>query len=57
MVIPLLRLLEDWREALDKNVYVSAVLMDLSKAFDCEKNKYSNSCVVRNFFYERSKKP
>ena len=31
----LLRLLEDWREALDKNVYVSAVLMDLSKAFDC----------------------
>ena len=35
MVIPLLRLLEDWREALDKNVYVSAVLMDLSKAFDC----------------------
>ena len=35
MVIPLLRLLADWREALDKNVYVSAVLMDLSKAFDC----------------------
>ena len=35
MVIPLLRLLKDWREALDKNVYVSAVLMDLSKAFDC----------------------
>jgi hypothetical protein len=32
----LLRLLEDWREALDKkNFYVSAVLMDLSKAFDC----------------------
>jgi hypothetical protein len=28
-------MLKDWREALDKNVYVSAVLMDLSKAFDC----------------------
>jgi hypothetical protein len=31
----LLRLLEDGREALDKTLYVSAVLMDLSKAFDC----------------------
>ena len=31
----LLRLLEDWRETLDKNQYVAAVLMDLSKAFDC----------------------
>ena len=32
---PLLRLLEDWKQALDKNEYVVAVLMDLSKAFDC----------------------
>ena len=31
----LLRLLEDWRTALDKNQYVAAILMDLSKAFDC----------------------
>ena len=31
----LLGLLEDWREALDKNQYIAAVLMDLSKAFDC----------------------
>ena len=31
----LLRVLEDWREALDKNQYIAAVLMDLSKAFDC----------------------
>jgi hypothetical protein len=29
------RLLEDWRNALEKNQYVAAVLMDLSKAFDC----------------------
>ena len=31
----LLRLLEDWREALDKHYYIASVLMDLSKAFDC----------------------
>ena len=31
----LLRLLEDWKSALDKNCYVAAILMDLSKAFDC----------------------
>ena len=29
------RLIEDWRTALDKNQYIAAVLMDLSKAFDC----------------------
>ena len=31
----LLRLLEDWKYALDNNEYVAAILMDLSKAFDC----------------------
>ena len=31
----LIRLLEEWREKLDKNFIVAAVLMDLSKAFDC----------------------
>ena len=31
----LLRLLKDWRLALDKKCYAVAVLMDLSKAFDC----------------------
>ena len=31
----LLRLLEDWKGALDENEYVAAVLMDLSMAFDC----------------------
>ena len=31
----LIRLLEEWREKLDKNFIVGAVLMDLSKAFDC----------------------
>ena len=27
--------MEDWKEALDKNLYVGAILMDLSKVFDC----------------------
>ena len=31
----LIRLLEEWREKLDKSFVVGAVLMDLSKAFDC----------------------
>ena len=31
----LIRLLEEWRDKLDKNFIVGAVLMDLSKAFDC----------------------
>ena len=31
----LLRLLEDWRKALDSHECVVAILMDLSKAFDC----------------------
>ena len=31
----LISLLEEWRENLDKNFTMGAVLMDLSKAFDC----------------------
>ena len=31
----LLRVIEDWKNALDKNEYLAAILMDLSKAFDC----------------------
>ena len=31
----LIRLLEEWREKLDKNFAEGAVLMNLSKAFDC----------------------
>ena len=31
----LLRIIEDWKQALDDNKYVAAILMDLSKAFDC----------------------
>ena len=31
----LLRLIENWKTALDSNLFTGAVLMDLSKAFDC----------------------
>ena len=31
----LVRLIENWKESLDKNFVTGAVLMDLSKAFDC----------------------
>lgn len=31
----LLKIIEDWKKALDQNKYVAAILMDLSKAFDC----------------------
>ena len=30
-----IRLLENWKQKLDKNFIVGAVLMDLSKTFDC----------------------
>ena len=31
----LMRLIENWRKALDNSLFTGAVLMDLSKAFDC----------------------
>lgn len=31
----LLKIIEDWKKALDQNKFVAAILMDLSKAFDC----------------------
>ena len=31
----LIKLIEDWKRALDKGEHVGAILMDLSKAFDC----------------------
>ena len=31
----ILRLIEEWKEKLDKEFFAGAVLMDLSKAFDC----------------------
>ena len=31
----LIRLIEEWRKILDNNYFIGAILMDLSKAFDC----------------------
>ena len=31
----ILRLIEEWKEKLDKGFFAGAVLMDLSKTFDC----------------------
>jgi hypothetical protein len=31
----MLKIIEDWKQAIDCNQYTAAVLMDLSKAFDC----------------------
>ena len=31
----LLKVIEDWKKALDQNRYVAAIFMDLLKAFDC----------------------
>ena len=35
----LLKIIEDWKKALDENIFVAAILMDLSKAFDCLPHK------------------
>jgi hypothetical protein len=29
------KIIEDWKKALDENKYITTILMDLSKAFDC----------------------
>jgi hypothetical protein len=34
-ITTLLKIIKDWKQALDQNKYIAAVLMDLSKAFDC----------------------
>jgi hypothetical protein len=41
-----LRLLEDWKSALDNNCYVAVILMDLSKAFDCLPHDFFLSKLV-----------
>jgi lipoate-protein ligase A len=37
-MLSFLRIIEDWKKALDDNKFIAAILMDLSKAFDCFPN-------------------
>ena len=55
----LIRLIENWKKSLDQNKFVGAVLMDLSKAFNCIPHDlliakmhaygFSKECLI--FFY------
>jgi hypothetical protein len=47
----LLRLLEDWKSALDNNCYVAAILMDLSKAFNCLPRLYDKNSESDYYFF------
>jgi hypothetical protein len=38
----LLRIIEDWKKALDENKFIAAILMDLSKAFEYNTILHSN---------------
>jgi hypothetical protein len=49
----LLRLLEDWKSALDNNCYVAAILMDLSKDFDCLPHDILLSKLAAYGLYDR----
>jgi hypothetical protein len=31
----LIKIIDDWKKALDDNKFIAAILIDLSKAFDC----------------------
>ena len=43
----LIRLIENWRHALDNNLFTGAVLMDLSKVFDC----IPHDLLIAKLFY------
>ena len=59
----LMRLTENWKQSLDKNKFVLAVLMDLSKAFDCipyelviaKMHAYGSDLNSLTFFYSHLK--
>ena len=59
----LIRLIENWKQSLNKNKFVLAVLMDLSKAFDCiprelliaKMHAYGSDLNSLTFFYSHLK--
>ena len=54
----LMRLVENWKRALDKNLQIGTILMDLSTAFDCIAKLYAYglSEETTTFFYSYSKR-
>ena len=62
----ILRLIEEWKEKLDKGFFAGAVLMDLSKAFDCiphdlliaklNANGFDRQSLVFFYFYLKWRK-
>ncbi|KAK2164516.1 hypothetical protein NP493_1410g00014 [Ridgeia piscesae] len=51
----LLRLVEDWRKALDSHKYVAAILLDLTKAFDCLPHSLLLDAEVKSGFQNTTK--
>ena len=55
----MIRLIENWKQSLDSKKFVGAVLMDLSKAFDCiphellivKMHAYGFELITLVFFY------
>ena len=64
----LVRLIDDWKNALDKNNTIGAVFMDLSKAFDCLPHSlliakchsyglnYSSCCLLADYLSDRKQR-
>ena len=50
----ILRLIEEWKEKLDKGLFAGAVLMNLSKAFDCIPNDLLMAKLNANGFDRQS---
>ena len=50
----LIRLIENWKQALDKNFVVGTVLMDLSNNFDCIRHDLLIAKLYAYRFSEKS---
>ena len=48
----ILRLFEEWKEKLDKEFFAGAVLMDLSKAFDCIHHDLLIATILRPLLFK-----